>query len=106
MVKIINTLGDVKIGKQGQVVYQRKYGEQIRRGLSPKTVIPSQAQENHRQLYRDALTWRKSLSRQNRIYLEGYCIITGLVDKLGLPFPWHRFALKIYLEKVSFVIIP
>ncbi|MBA7542043.1 hypothetical protein ES705_34359 [subsurface metagenome] len=106
MVKITNTLGDVKIGKQGEVVYQRKYGEQIRRGLSPKRAIPSPTQIAHRQLYRAALDWRKTLSRQNRIYLEGYCIANGLVDQLGVFLTWPRFALRIYLEKVKFVIIP
>jgi hypothetical protein len=104
MVKITNTLGDVKIGKQGEVVYQRKYGEQIRRGLSPKRAIVSEAQQNHRQFYRAALAWRKQLSRQNRIYLEGYCIANGIVDRLGVFLTWPRFALRIYLVKVKFVI--
>ena len=70
MVKIINPLGEVKVGKQGEAVYQRKYGEQIRRTLSPKRAIVSEAQEKHRQLYRDALDWRKLLSPANRRYLE------------------------------------
>ncbi len=103
MVKITNLLGDVKIGKQGEVVYQRKYGEQIRGTASPKRAIPSQAQINHRQLYRAALTWRKSLSLANRRYLEGYCIANWVVDGYKVPLPWHRFALKLYLQRVHFV---
>jgi len=103
MVKITNPLGEVKIGKQGEVVYQRRYGEQIRRGLSPKRAIPSEAQINHRQLYRDALTWRKALSLPNRRYLDGYCIASWVVDGHHIPLPWSRFALKLYLEKVNFI---
>ena len=103
MVKITNPLGDVKIGKQGEVVYQRKYGQQIRRGLSPKRAIVSEAQEKHRQLYRDALAWRKNLSRQNRRYLEGYCINNGIFDRFGVPLAWHRFALKLYLHHLMFI---
>ncbi|MBA7538628.1 hypothetical protein ES705_30905 [subsurface metagenome] len=103
MVKITNPLGDVKIGRQGEVVYQRKYGEQIRRQASPKRAIPSQAQIAHRNLYRAALTWRSNLSLANRRYLEGYCIANGVVDGYGVPLAWSRFALKIYLQAVKFV---
>jgi len=105
MVKITNQLGDVKIGKQGEVVYQRKYGEQIRCTAAPKRAIVSEAQEKHRILYRAALAWRKQLSRANRRYLEGYCIANWVVDRYKIPLPWHRFALKLYLQKVQFVII-
>jgi len=105
MVKITNPLGDVKIGRQGEVVYQRKYGEQIRRQVSPKRAIPSQAQIAHRQLYRDALTWRSNLPLANRRYLDGYCIANGIVDGYHIPLPWSRFALKLYLQKVGFVLI-
>ncbi|MBA7550506.1 hypothetical protein ES705_43022 [subsurface metagenome] len=96
-------MGDVKIGKQGEVVYQRKYGEQIRRGLSPKRAIPSQAQINQRQLYRDALTWRQTLTLPNRRYLEGYCYANWVVDSYKIPLPWHRFALKLSLEHIKFI---
>jgi len=103
MVKIVNPLGDVKIGRQGEVVYQRKYGEQIRRMVSPKRAIVSEAQLAHRQLYRDALDWRKQLSRPNRRYLDGYCIANGIVDGYHIPLPWSRFALKLYLQAIKFV---
>ncbi|MBA7583552.1 hypothetical protein ES708_25497 [subsurface metagenome] len=102
MVKITNLTGDVKIGKQGAVVYQRKYGEQIRRGVSPKRAIASEAQIAHRQLYRDALKWRSNLSLPNRRYLEGYTYSNGVVDSYHAPLGWSKFALKLYLEKVKF----
>jgi hypothetical protein len=54
-------------------------------------------------LYRDALDWRKSLSPANRRFLEGYCISNWVVDGFNIPLPWHRFALKLYLERVKFV---
>ncbi len=104
MVKIKNVLGDVKIGRQGEVVYQRKYGEQIRRLASPKRAMASEAQIAHRQLYRDALVWRKALSLANRRYLEEYCIANGVVDSYHIPLPWSRFALKLYLQAVKFVL--
>lgn len=102
MVKINNQLGEVKIGKQGEVVYQRKYGQQIRRTLAPKSAMPSKAQLDHRNLYRAALSWRSQLARANRRYLEGYCIANGVVDSYHIPLPWSRFALKIYLQSIKF----
>lgn len=105
MVKITNPLGNIKVGRQGEAVYQRKYGEQIRRTASPKRAIPSQRQIEHRQLYRAALDWRSQLSLPNRRYLDGYCIANGIVDSYHIPLPWSRFALKIYLQAVKFVSI-
>ena len=72
--------------------------------VSPKRAIPSEAQEKHRQLYRDALTWRKALSLANRRYLDGYCIANWVVDSYHIPLPWSRFALKIYLQAIKFVL--
>lgn len=105
MVKIVNVFGDVKTGKQGEAVYQGRYGKQIRRQLSPKRAMASEAQEKHRQFYRDALDWRKGLSPPNRRYLEGYCIANSVIDGYGIPLAWHRYALRLYLEKVHFVVI-
>ncbi|MBA7535972.1 hypothetical protein ES705_28231 [subsurface metagenome] len=103
MVKIVNPLGQVKTGVQGEAVYQGKYGQQIRRTRQPKRAIPSQKQLEHRQLYREALVWRKGLSLPNRRYLDGYCIANWIVDGYKMPLPWSRFALKLYLEHVQFV---
>jgi len=105
MVKIVNTAGDIKTGVQGRVVYQRKYGQQIRRMREPKRAIASEAQIRHRQLYRAALDWRKTLSLANRRSLDGYAIANWIVDDHKIPLPWHRFALKLYLEHVHFTLL-
>ncbi|MBA7577278.1 hypothetical protein ES708_19125 [subsurface metagenome] len=103
MVKITNAIGDIKTGVQGEAVYQGKYGQQIRRTRQPKRGIVSEKQEQHRQTYRAALDWRKSLSLPNRRFLESYCISSWVVDRYKIPLPWHRFALKLYLEHLYFV---
>ncbi len=105
MVKIVNTLGEIKTGVQGAAVYQGSYGQQMRRTRQPKRAIPSQKQLEHRQLYREALTWRKALSLPNRRYLEGYCIANWIVDDYKIPLPWSRFALKLYLQHIAFVMV-
>jgi len=105
MVKIVNELGEVKTGVQGEAVYQGRYGQQIRRTRQPKRAISSQKQLEHRQLYREALAWRKALSLANRRYLDGYCIRNWVVDDYKIPLPWSRFALKLYLQHIGFVIV-
>jgi len=105
MVKIHNQFGDIKTGRQGEAVFQCKYGEQVRRTVQPKSGIVSQAQIDHRNLYRAALDWRKLLSLPNRRYLDGYCIANWVVDGHQIPLPWSRFALKLYLERVHFVLL-
>jgi len=103
MVKITNPLGEFKAGKQGEAVYQGRYGQQIRRTRQPKRGIVSEKQEHHRQFYRSALNWRKSLSLANRRYLEGYCLSNWIIDRYKIPLPWHRFALKLYLQHITFI---
>ncbi len=103
MVKITNELGEVKAGKQGEAVYQGRYGQQIRRTRQPKRAIVSEKQQQHRQLYRSALDWRKSLSLANRRFLEGYCLSNWVIDRYKIPLPWHRFALKLHLQHIKFI---
>jgi len=103
MVKITNELGEFKTGRQGEAVYQGRFGQQIRRTRQPKRAIVSEKQEQHRQTYRQALDWRKTLSLPNRRYLEGYCISNWVIDRYRMPLPWHRFALKLYLEHIKFI---
>lgn len=99
MVKIINDTGDIKVGRQGEAVYQRHYGQQMRRLVNPKSGEVSKTQLTQRNRFREALIWRKSLSRSARIYLEGYAIANGIVDGYHIPLTWDKFALKIALEQ-------
>jgi hypothetical protein len=98
MVKIINEHGDIKTGKQGQAVYQGIYGRQMRRVLKPKSTPPSKAQVKQQTRFQEALSWRATLPREARIFLEGYAIAHGIVDTYRVPLTWDKFALKIALE--------
>lgn len=66
----------------------------------------SKAQAEHRQRFRDALDWRRMLTPDKKRALEAYCYRKGLRDKDGQILAWHRFALRVYLEKVSFQLSP
>ncbi|MDD5488956.1 MAG: hypothetical protein PHH49_08390 [Candidatus Omnitrophica bacterium] len=105
MVKILNITGDIKIGTQGPAVYQRKHGVQIRRMRQPKRAIASEKQIEHRQLYTSALAWRKSLTLPQRRFLDGYAISHWIVDDHKQPLPWHRLALKLYLEHIKYTLL-
>lgn len=98
MVKISNVYGDIKTGKQSGVCYQRHYGQQVRRTISPKTTPSTNPQLFHRQRFQAGLAWRKTLSKHARAYLDGYTIHHSLFDDNGVPLDWSRFALKIALE--------
>ena len=105
MVKITNVYGDVKVGKQGQAVYQRHYGQQIRRTLKPKTGQVSKMQLEQRLRFKQALDWRASLTRDARLYLEGFAINHHIVDDYGIPLSWDKFALKIALQRPEVVLL-
>jgi len=98
VVKINNLLGDIKRGKQAGSAYQLRYGQQIRRTISPKRHIVSKAQTSRRNLFKEALAWRGALTLSERQFLEGYAIAHRVIDDYGIPLPWSKFALKVYLE--------
>lgn len=98
MVKITNTLGDIKQGKQGEAVFQLHYGQQIRRTLQPKRPNGSKMQLNQRIRFSQAIAWRATLSREARQYLEGFAIAHRIIDSYGLPMTWDKLALKIGLQ--------
>ena len=99
MVKIINAFGDIKTGKQAGSCYQRHYGQQIRRTISAKGGIETKPQVAQRRRFINALAFRKELSRQEKIYLDGYCIAHRLVDDFGVCLTWDKFAMKICLQQ-------
>lgn len=105
MVKVQSTTGDVKRGKQGLAVYQGHYGQEVRRVLSPKSGIPSKPQLRQRLRFQQALAWRATLSREARIYLEGFAYAHGLVDDYGIALTWDKVALKIALEAPRLTIL-
>ena len=78
MVKINNTSGDIKRGAQGEAVYQLHYGRQIRRLRREKAGDISSVQKARRTLFTQALSWRASLTRPERLYLEGSVSYTHL----------------------------
>lgn len=98
MVKIINQLGDIKRGSQGEAVYQGHYGQQIRRTRQPKKPPPSTMQIASRTRFKQALEWRATLSKSARVYLEGYAIAHSIIDDYGIALTWDKIALKIALQ--------
>ena len=89
----------MKVGRQGEAVYQRHYGQQIRRTVKPKSGETSTMQARQRTRFQQALAWRATLSLDARRYLEGFAIAHGIVDSYGIALSWDKFALKIALQQ-------
>ena len=98
MVRIENDFGDVKVGRQASCCYQRNYGRQIRRVVRSKSGTPSKPQNTQRQRFIAGLAFRKSLSHEAKMYLDGYCIAHQIRDNFGAPLTWDKLAMKIALE--------
>ncbi len=98
MVKIDNKTGDIKTGTQGEAVYQRHYGQQMRRVRREKGGEISKAQKARRTLFRQALDWRAVLNRHDRLVLDQYAYQAHYRDSEGVTLTWDRTALKIALE--------
>jgi hypothetical protein len=76
----------------------------MRRLLSPKRCEATKPQIERRALFQQALAWRKTLSRQARIFLDGYAIYHKIVNDDGVVLTWDRLALKLALEKPDILI--
>jgi len=98
MVLINNRAGDIKTGKQGEAVYQGRYGRQIRRLRSEKRGEVSKVQKARRVLFKQGLEWRKGLNRHDRLVLEQYAYQAHFRDEEGIILSWDRMAMKIALE--------
>lgn len=106
LVKIINDYGDIKTGRQAGSCYQRHYGIQMRRTISPKTGQESRPQASQRRRFINGLAFRKALSQQAKTYLDGYCIAHRLVDSFGVSLTWDKLAMKICLQQPKVALLP
>lgn len=105
MVLIDNKQGDIKLGKQGEAVYQRHYGRQIRRVRREKGGDITKVQKARRALFRQALDWRAALNRHDRLVLEQAAYHFHYTDTEGIILTWDRVALKIALEVPTVAVV-
>ena len=95
MVKITNEFGDVKRGVQGDAVYQRHYGNQIRRMRKERKNADTKTQHHQRDRFRAGIDFAKGLTKAQRDFLKSYMAEAGIVSPEGLPTTWYSFAKKI-----------
>ena len=105
MVKIENEYGDVLTGKSGNAIYQKFYGQQIRRKAYKQTKPPSKAQQNIRQKFKDALAWIKTLTYEQKNALKTYYRNSKLSYDPNYPVNWYNFAKLIYIKNPTFEIL-
>jgi len=105
MVKVENEYGDVLTGKSGNAIYQKFYGQQIRRKAYKQTKPPSKAQQNIRQKFKDALAWIKTLTYEQKNALKTYYRNSKLSYDPNYPVNWYNFAKLIYIKNPTFEIL-
>lgn len=105
MVLINNKFGDIKKGVQGDAVYQLTHGRQMRRMRSPKGGEVSKVQKQRRVLFQQALDWRASLNRHDRLVIEQAAYHFRHRDSEGVTLTWDRMALKIALEVPTVAVV-
>lgn len=105
MVKITNEFGDKYTGKQGEAIYQKHYGTQIRRKAYKEDKEPSKRQIQVRNNFKDATSWVKSLSYEQREDLKKFYKTSKISYSNGYPVNWYNFAKWIYIKKPEFQIL-
>lgn len=100
--RITNTIGDIKRGKQDTAAYQLKDGQQMRRVISRKTGITSKPQNRQRQLFKLALKFKASLTQEDKRNLESMAYIYHVRNRDGVVFDWHMLAMKLALARPTF----
>jgi len=93
MVKIRNLFGDRYKGRQGDAVYQGRYGKQIRRTWNDRKKNRSPAQEEQKARFRQAHAWVRTLSTEE---------IEGLKRFTAEHYPsltWQQYAIKTALDR-------
>lgn len=72
MVKVKNVFGDEYKGKQGNAVYQKFYGKQIRRLWDGRKKNDAPGHKKQQERFRVGLSFWSSLTREQREFLRGY----------------------------------
>lgn len=93
MVKITNVFGDEYKGRQGNAVYQKKYGKQIRRVWDGKKRNTAPAQEEQKARFRQAHAWIKQLTSEE---VEG---LKTFVNRVRPDLTWQQYAIKTALDR-------
>ena len=98
MVKISNQFGDVKRGVQGEAVYQRVYGQQVRRQHREHKNANTKGQKLQRDRFKAGIDWWKTLSVEERRFLKSYMAAHGIGDVEGQPPTAYNFAKSIAMS--------
>ncbi len=105
MVKVDNVFGDITTGRQGEAVYQRKYGRGMRRLFNDLNKNPSQSQLDQRANFKRSIAWVKGLSYAEKQAIKEYCRINRVGYKDGEPIHWYNWAKRLGIARPKFKVV-
>lgn len=105
LVKITNDFGDNYVGKSGNAIYQKQWGQQVRRMGYKEKKEPSIRQQEVRQRFKDAIQWVKDLPFEDRRSLKQLYETTSIAYDKKYPVNWYNFAKWLYIQDPKFSIL-
>ena len=105
MVKIENTYGDTYTGKTSNAIYQRHYGNQIRRKTYKQNKSPSKKQLETRNRFKEAIQQVKNLSPADVQIIKKFYHILKERNPRQWPVNWYNFAKYLHLKRPEIKII-
>lgn len=105
MVKIKNIYGDVCTGRKDNAVYQRKYGQAMRRVYNDVKPPASPLQAEQRQKFQEGVDFANNLSREEKIAIKEYMKRRNLGWRDGEPIHWYNWAKSIAMKTPSYRVL-
>lgn len=102
MVKIKNIYGDICIGRKDNAVYQRKYGQAMRRVYNDNKPPATPLQEAQRDKFKEGIAYAKSLSKAEIGAIKEYMKEKNIGWNDGDPIHWFNWAKNLSLITVEF----
>lgn len=105
MVKIENIYGDKYTGKSSNAIYQKQYGQQIRRKAYKQNKSPSKKQIETRNRFKEAIQQVKNLSSADVQIIKKFYHILKERNPRQWPVNWYNFAKLCYLKQPTITIL-
>lgn len=105
MVKIKNIYGDVCTGRKDNAVYQRKYGQAMRRVYNDNKPPASPLQEAQRDKFKEGIAYAESLNKAERDAIKAYMKEKNIGWKDGDPIHWYNWAKSIAMKQPEYRVL-
>lgn len=105
MVKIRNIYGDVCTGRKDNAVYQRKYGQAMRRIYNDDKPPASPLQEAQRSKFKEGIAFAESLNKAERDAIKEYMKNRNIGWNDGEPIHWYNWAKSLAMKQPEYRVL-